>query len=56
MKLLLEKVPEGVRVELIPDDGKQPVAFTLPPASVNLLVSLLPAAVQANRFRFEVNL
>ena len=52
-KLLVEKVPEGVRVTITFDPAKMPLVVVLTPAQIEMLALALRQAVRSDDFRFE---
>lgn len=53
MKIVVEKVPEGVRVELQHDAAKKPTVLVLGPNDVEMLTTVIRTAMKSEKFRFE---
>lgn len=53
MKLIIEKVAEGVKVTLSDHPSKRPTGFVIRPNQVDLIVTMIRAAMQSDAFRFE---
>jgi hypothetical protein len=53
MKILIEKVPQGIRLTIIADASKKPESFILNRADLETLTSLLNTAMRADSFKFE---
>lgn len=56
MKLVIEKVPQGVRVQLITDTSKKPVELILQASQVPIIDQMLRTALNADKFRFEMEM
>jgi hypothetical protein len=56
MKLKIEKLATGVRVELVTDTAKKPVAYELTAVQAQLLRDLIDTALRSGQFRFELEL
>lgn len=56
MKLVIEKVPHGVRVQVTADTSKKPVEIILQPSQVPIIDQMLRAALNADKFRFEMDM
>jgi len=53
MKVVVEKVPEGVKVSLTPDAAKKPVVVTLRPGEISMLTQIIDTAMRSESFKFE---
>ena len=52
-KIVIEKVPEGIKLTITFDTAKKPVEFILAPAQIGILTTLLQQAARSESFRFE---
>lgn len=52
-KIVIEKVPEGIKVSVTIDTAKKPVEIVLQPGQIGLLCTMLQQAAKSDSFRFE---
>lgn len=53
MKILVEKVPEGLRLSVTYQTSKPPLVFVVTPAQFETLVTLMRTGLRSESFRFE---
>ncbi len=53
MKIVVEKVAEGVRLTVTADPSKKPVVFVIRPGELQMIETVIRTAMRADSFRFE---
>lgn len=53
MKIVIEKVPEGVKVSITHDTAKKPATFVIQPGQLGLITTMLQTAMNSTAFKFE---
>lgn len=56
MKLKIEKTPKGLRVEIATEPKKKPIVLVLDDARLEIVLSMLKTAKNADTFSFQLEL